>query len=70
LGLTYIYIRDFDKAIAFAKKALPQNPNDLVGRITLAVAYSSLNRDEEAQREAAEVLRIDPNFTLTHAAKM
>ena len=69
LGLSYAFTGKFEKAIAVCKKALTLNPNDLVGRITLAVAYSSLGRDEEARREAEEVLRIDPHFTLEYASK-
>ena len=69
LGLTQAFIGEFDKAIALCKRALPQNPDDLVGRITLALAYSSLGLDEAARREAVEVLRIDPNFTLAYASK-
>jgi adenylate cyclase len=69
LGLSYAFIGEFEKAIAICKKALPENPNDFVGRITLTIAYSSLGREEEARNEATEVLRIDPNFTLEYALK-
>ena len=69
LGLCYTFIGEFEKAIAICKKALDQNPNDLVGRITLTIAYSSLGREEEARAEAAEVLRIHPKFTVEYASK-
>jgi len=69
LGLCYTFIGEFEKAIAICKKALHQNPDDLVGRITLAIAYSSLGREEEARAEAAEVLRIHPKFAVEYAAK-
>ena len=46
-----------------------KNPDDLVGRITLAIAYSALGRISKAEAEAAEVLRISPNFTIEYAAK-
>jgi adenylate cyclase len=69
LGLCYTFIGEYEKAIAICKKALHQNPNDLVGRITLAIAYSSLGREEEARAEAAEVLRIHPKFSVEYASK-
>jgi|Deesub1362A_J573_1020465.scaffolds.fasta_scaffold00689_17 TolB-like protein/Tfp pilus assembly protein PilF len=69
LGLCYTFIGEFEKAIAICNKALDQNPNDLVGRITLAIAYSSLGREEEARAEAAEVLRINPKFSVEYASK-
>ena len=69
LGLCYTFIGEYEKAIAICKKALHQNPNDLVGRITLAIAYISLGREEEARTEAAEVLRIHPKFSVEYASK-
>lgn len=69
LALSYTFIGEFEKAIAICKKALPKNPDDLVGRVTLAIAYCSLGREEEARAEAAEVLRIDPKFTVEYASK-
>jgi Tfp pilus assembly protein PilF len=35
----------------------------------LVIAYSSLGREDEARAEVSEVLRIDPKFSLEHAAK-
>jgi adenylate cyclase len=69
LALSYTFIGEFEKAIAICKKALPKNPDDLVGRVTLATAYCSLGREEEALAEAAEVLRIHPKFTVEYASK-
>jgi adenylate cyclase len=69
LGLCYVFIGEYDKAIAICKKALHKNSDDIVGRITLAIAYSSLGREEEANAEAAEVLRISPKFTIAYAEK-
>ena len=36
----------------------------------LAAAYTYLGREEKARAAAAEVLRIDPMFSLAHYAKM
>jgi len=69
LALSYTFIGEFEKAVAICKKALPKNPDDLVGRVTLATAYCSLGREEEARAEAAEVLRIHPKFTVEYASK-
>jgi adenylate cyclase len=69
LGLCYTFIGELEKAIALCNKALGQNPDDLVGRVTLAIAYSSLGREGEARAEAAELLRIHPKFSLEYASK-
>jgi TolB-like protein/Tfp pilus assembly protein PilF len=69
LALSYTFIGEFEKAIGICKKALPKNPDDLIGRIALVVAYTSLGRESDARAEVAEVLRIDPKFSLEYAAK-
>jgi len=69
LALCYIFLGDFEKAIGICKEALPKNPDHLVGRLTLVIAYSLSGRDKEARAEVSEVLRIDPKFSLEHAAK-
>ena len=69
LALSYTFIGEFEKAIGICKKAFPKNPDDLIGRIALVVAYTSLGRESDARAEVAEVLRIDPKFSLEYAAK-
>ncbi len=69
LGLSYTFIGEFEKAIGICKEALPKNPDDLVGRLALVVAYTSLGRESDARAEVVEVLRIDPKFSLEYAAK-
>jgi adenylate cyclase len=69
LALSYTFIGEFEKAIGVCKKGLSKNPDDLVGRLALVVAYTSLGRESDARAEVAEVLRIDPKFSLEYAAK-
>ena len=69
LALSYTFIGEFEKAIGICKEALRKNPDDLVGRIALVVAYTSLGRESDARAEVVEVLRIDPKFSLEYAAK-
>lgn len=69
LALCYTFLGEFEKAIGICKEALPKSPDHLVGRLTLVIAYSSLGRENEARAEVSEVLRIDPKFSLEHAAK-
>jgi predicted AAA+ superfamily ATPase len=37
---------------------------DLLGRVSLSAAYSELGQDAEARAEVAEVLRLNPKFSL------
>jgi adenylate cyclase len=64
LGLSYAYLEQYDEAIKWCEKAVHKEPNDLLGRVMMAVVYSMSGRDKEAQAEAAEVLRIQPKFTI------
>jgi adenylate cyclase len=64
LGLSYAYTEQYEEAIKWCEKAVHQEPNDLLARLMMTVVYSLSDRDKDAQAEAAEVLRIQPKFTL------
>jgi TolB-like protein/Tfp pilus assembly protein PilF len=69
LGLSYAYTGQYDEAITWCEKAVSQEPDSLMARIMMAVVYSLSGRAEEARAEAAEVLRIQPKFSLEQFAK-
>jgi adenylate cyclase len=64
LGHAYMYEGMFDESIAAYEKALHLEPNNLFTRLRLAAAYSLLGHEQEANAEVAEVLRINPKFSL------
>jgi adenylate cyclase len=64
LGLSYAYTGQYQEAITWCEKAVSQAPDSLLDRMMMAVVYSLSGRDEEARAEAAEVLRIQPKFSL------
>ena len=64
LGDSYYLMGRYEEAIAAFKKALTRNPDLLPAHQFLAIIYSELGREEEARAEAAEVLRISPNYSL------
>jgi adenylate cyclase len=69
MGTTYLMMRRYDDSISACKKALQKNSRILSGHITLAMAYSSSDKMEEAHAAASDVLRINPNFSVEHFAK-
>jgi len=69
LGYAYAWTGQYDEAIKWGEKAVRQQPNDIFARIMMATVYNFSGRDEEAQVEAAEVLRINPKFSLEEYAK-
>ena len=56
----------YDEAIRNCKKILEKEPNYLFAHTCLASSYALMGRDEEAHAEAAEVLRINPNFSVDY----
>jgi len=64
LGFAYYLTGRNEEAIAALKKSLTSDPNFLPAHIGLTGIYSELGREKEARAEAAEVLRISPNFSL------
>ena len=59
----------YDEAIKWCKKAIQQEPNNLMARIMITAIYSMAGYDEKAQAEAQEVLRINPKFSIDRLAK-
>jgi adenylate cyclase len=69
LGISYTLTRQYDEAIHWCEKAVRREPNSLMARVFLAAAYSLAGRDEKGRIEAAEVLRINPKFSLEKFAQ-
>ena len=68
-GTSYRMMGQYQEAITQYKKALRVAPNNIMAHLGLAGTYSLLGRDEEARAEAAEVIRINPKFSLESFAK-
>jgi adenylate cyclase len=64
VGAAYYLAGRPEEAIAPLKQYLSRYPNILSAHLTLAAVYSELGREAEARAEAAEVLRLNPNFSL------
>jgi adenylate cyclase len=67
-----IALRDtgkMDEAVATFKKSVERAPNWIWPHAHLAVTYSLMGMDQEARAEAAEVLRINPRFSIEWVAK-
>jgi adenylate cyclase len=64
LGVAHRMMGRYEEAIDALKKAIIRIPNLLPARTQLAAAYSELGREEEARAEVAEVLRLNPYFSI------
>jgi len=70
LGVSYLFAGQYGEAIQTCKEGAARNPNDMWAHICLASAFSACGRDEEARGTAAEVLRINPKFSVEYFSKM
>jgi adenylate cyclase len=69
LGLAFRLTGRLEEAAALYKKSIDRAPNDFWMHAALANVYIMMGRDEEARAAAAEVLRINPKFSLEWYAK-
>jgi adenylate cyclase len=70
LGMAYSSLGKYDEAIATYKKVLHFYGSDhLMAHLGLAGVYASIGREDEARAEGAEVMRIDPKFSLERFIK-
>ena len=64
LGHTYYLAGRSEEAIAALKKSLNGSPADLDAQLLLAAVYSESGKEVEARAAAAEVMRINPQWSL------
>jgi adenylate cyclase len=68
LAMAYRDTGLYEEAISVCKKVLHRESKNVIIRTNLTATYSLSGRGEEARAEAAEILRIDPKFSLEHFA--
>ena len=69
LGMSYLMLEKYDQAIPEFNKSIQLWPDFLYSHVYLANACSLAGRMEEARAEVAEVLRINPKYSLEDFAK-
>jgi adenylate cyclase len=60
----------FEEAVSAYKKSLQRAPDNFFTHLGLTATYSMMGREKEARVEAAEVLRINPKFSVDSYAKL
>ena len=69
LGHAYRVTGRFEEAVSAYKKSLQRSPDNIFAHLSLAATYSMMGREQEARAEAAEVLRLNPKFSVDSYAK-
>ena len=64
MGLANYMLKRYPEAVRWLRECALRLPNMQLPHLWLACAYAQLGQIEEAAREAAEVLRINPGFTI------
>jgi adenylate cyclase len=64
LTASYIAMGQYEEAIKILKGIVEKQPDQMFAHIYLAVAYVLSGREDDARKEAAEILRIDPTFSV------
>jgi adenylate cyclase len=64
MGLANYMLKRYGEAVHWLRECISRQPSQLWSHVTLAAAYAQLGQLAEARAEAAEVLRINPDFTI------
>ncbi len=65
LARSYRDLGQYEEAVATYKKMFHRyGPDNLLAHLELAVTYALMDREKDARAEGAEVLRIDPKFSI------
>ena len=64
LGLAHYMLRQYSQALPLMWECASRAPNFRVAHVYLAATHAQLGNIEQAAAEAAEVLRIDPKYTI------
>jgi adenylate cyclase len=64
MGLANYMLKRYGDAVHWLRECISRQPSQLWPHVWLAGAYAQPGQLEEAKAEAAEVLRINPGFTI------
>jgi len=71
LALSYRELGQYEEAIATYEKVLQiYGPDHLLAHLELAITYALMDREKENRIEGAEVIRIDPKFSIERYIKV
>ncbi len=68
LAHAYRLLERHQEAIAVYRSSIERNPDHIGPHIGLTACYAELGRDAEARRQAAALLKLNPDFTLAKYA--
>jgi len=69
LGFAHYMLEQYAQALPLLRACVSRSPNFRSGHVVLAATHARLGQLEKARAEAAEVLRIQPNYTIAGTAR-
>jgi adenylate cyclase len=69
LGNSYRLLGGFEEAVAMYKKTVALSPNNIIAFVNLAGTCGLMGKEEEAKAAAAEILRLNPKWSIEYYAK-
>jgi len=69
MGWAYFMLKQYSQALLVLRNFVAQTPDLRFGHIWLAATCAHLGHLEEARAEAAEVLRLQPNYTIARMSR-
>jgi adenylate cyclase len=70
LAMAYREAGRYEESVGACQEAIKRQPSNVFARLILAATYMRIGREREARAEAAEVMRINPTFSLERFAKV
>jgi adenylate cyclase len=70
LAMCYMNAGKYEEALLTSKRLLQEYPDHFLGNIALTSTYFRMGRMEEARAQLAEVMRINPKFSLDNFEKI
>jgi len=64
LGIAHYMLKDYARALSLLRDCVSVSPNMRGGHTLLAATYAQMGRLEEARAAVAEIMRIEPNYTI------
>jgi adenylate cyclase len=62
IGLADLFLRRYPEAAQMAERHLAAYPNDIGALVVRCIAYSELGRERDARAQAAEIMRLNPEY--------
>ena len=69
LGFAHYMLKQYAQALPMLRDCVSRAPNIRSGHVWLAATYAQMGKLEQARAEAAEILRLDPTYTIGGVAR-